>query len=58
MEPAKSGDSKPPRWRWFVFIVFFALFPIVFRPWWLALICIAVFSLLMVLLYPGRINRT
>jgi hypothetical protein len=54
VEPAKIADDKRPAWRWVVFIIFFVLFPIVFKPWWLAIICIAVFSLLMVLLYPGN----
>jgi hypothetical protein len=54
VEPAKIGDDKPPAWRWVVFIIFLVLFPIVFKPWWLAIFCIAGFSLLMVLLYPGN----
>jgi hypothetical protein len=54
VESAK--DNKPPAWRWLVFVIFVVLFPIVFRPWWLAIICVAVFSLLMVLLFPGKLN--
>jgi len=46
--------SEVPSWRWWVFIIFAVLFPIIFRPWWLAVISIAAFTLLMILLYPKK----
>jgi hypothetical protein len=55
MEPTKI-DDKPSAWRWLVFIILFVLFPIVFRPWWLAVISIAAFILLMKLVFPGKFN--
>jgi hypothetical protein len=38
------------------FILFLVLFPIVFRPWWLAIISIAAFILIMKLVFPGIFN--
>jgi hypothetical protein len=46
--------GKIPTWRWILFGVFVVLFPIVFKPWWLAIVSFAVFCLLMVGLYPGK----
>lgn len=48
----EGDDSKPSGWRWFAFILVFLLFPIIFRPWWIAVISIVVFVLLMKLLFP------
>jgi hypothetical protein len=44
-----SGKDKLPVWRWWVYLAVFALFPVVFHPWWLAIICMAVFCGLVVL---------
>jgi hypothetical protein len=32
-------------WRLWVFIALFLFFPIIFHPWWLAVICIAIYCL-------------
>jgi len=48
----EGDDNKLSGWRWFAFILFFFLFPIIFRPWWMAVISMAVFILLMRLLFP------
>jgi len=50
--PKGSKEMKMPAWRWWVFIVFVVLFPIVFKPWWLALVSIAMFVLLASVLHP------
>ena len=47
-------DNPPEAWRWWVYIVLFYLFPIVFHPWWLAIICLAVYCLLMILLLQKK----
>jgi hypothetical protein len=49
-----KARGEMSKWRWVLFGAFFVLFPIVFRPWWLALVSFAVFCLLMMLLYPGK----
>jgi len=41
-------------WRWWVFIIFVVLFPIVLRPWWIAVISIAAFGLFAFLLPPKK----
>jgi hypothetical protein len=46
--------TKVPTWRWLVFAIFFVLFPIIFHPWWLAVISVAVFGLLAHLLFPKK----
>ncbi len=56
VEPIKIAD-KPPAWRWVVFVIAFILFPVVLRPWWLAIICFAAFALLMRLLFPGNLKQ-
>jgi hypothetical protein len=43
-----------PTWRWVVFIIFVVLFPIVFHPWWLAILSMALFGLLAFLLHPEK----
>jgi hypothetical protein len=48
----EGDDNKPSGWRWLAFILVFLLFPIIFRPWWMAVISMAVFVLLMKLLFP------
>jgi hypothetical protein len=45
--------TEVPTWRWVVFIVFFILFPIVFHPWWLTILSMALFGTLAFLLKPG-----
>ncbi len=47
----EGDDNKPSGWRWVAFILFFVLFPIIFRPWWAAVISGAVFILLMKLFF-------
>jgi hypothetical protein len=37
-----------------LFAVFFILFPIVFHPWWAAILTAAVFGVLGWLLFPGK----
>ena len=50
-------DPNPPEaWRWWVYIILFFLFPIVFHPWWLAIICLAIYSLLLILLLQKKPN--
>jgi apolipoprotein N-acyltransferase len=46
--------TEGPKWRWAVFIIFFILFPIVFHPWWVAVLSVVVFSLLAWLLLPRK----
>jgi apolipoprotein N-acyltransferase len=46
--------AEAPTWRWVVFVAFFILFPIVFHPWWVALLSVVVFGLLAWLLFPGK----
>jgi hypothetical protein len=36
-----KAHGKIPTWRWILFGAFFILFPIVFRPWWLAIAAFA-----------------
>ncbi len=48
-----EGDgTNPSGWRWLAFILFFFLFRIIFRPWWMAVISVAVFILVVKLLFP------
>jgi chromate transport protein ChrA len=47
-----------PTWRWVVFAIFFVLFPIVFHPWWLVIISMALFGLLAFLLHPKKTSTT
>lgn len=42
------------KWRWLAFGVFVVVFPIVFRPWWMAIVTGALFLLLTALFYPGE----
>jgi hypothetical protein len=49
-----KADGKMSTWRWILFGAFFILFPIVLKPWWLAIGSFAVFCLLMMVLYPGK----
>lgn len=54
--------DQVPLWLWvLLFIIFLptivgvvVLFPIVFKPWWMAIISGLIFFLLVVLFYPGR----
>jgi hypothetical protein len=46
--------AEVPIWRWLVFAIFFVLFPIIFRPWWLEVLSVAVFGLLAHLLIPKK----
>ena len=51
----KSGAmTEVPTWRWVLFIIFFILFPVVFHPWWLAILSIAVFGMIAFLLKPRK----
>jgi len=56
VEAAKTTRHTVPAWRLFLVGILFVLFPIVFHPWWLAIVCIAIYTLLMVLLLRGRRN--
>jgi hypothetical protein len=49
-----KAHGKIPTWRWILFGTFFILFPIVFKPWWLAVASFAVFWLFMIVLYPNK----
>ena len=53
----KSDDNKPSGWRWFAFILFFFLFPVIFRPWWMAVISMVAFILLIKLFFPEFFER-
>ena len=46
--------TEVPTWRWALFIIFVVVFPIVFRPWWLAILSVALFGLLAHVLFPGK----
>jgi hypothetical protein len=49
--------TEASTWRWvvfIVFIVFFVLFPILFHPWWAAVLSVVVFGLLLWILFPGK----
>jgi hypothetical protein len=46
-----------PTWRWAVFVIFVVLFPIVFHPWWLAILSVALFALLVQALFPNKGSR-
>jgi hypothetical protein len=48
MEPAETN------WRWWAVIALCVFFPIVFKPWWLAIISIVVFCFLVAVLYPRK----
>ena len=41
-------------WRLCTLIVLSLLFPIIFHPWWLAVICVAVYGLLVWLISPKQ----
>lgn len=45
-------DDKSSTWQWILYIVFFVLFPVVLRPWWLGIISIAVFGVVAYMLHP------
>ena len=49
-------DDKSSGGHWFAFILVFLLVPIIFRPWWMAVVSIAIFGLLMKLPFPGILN--
>jgi len=46
--------TEVPTWRWVIFIIFVVLFPIVFHPWWLAILSVALFGLLAHALFPNK----
>jgi hypothetical protein len=49
--PEKSGYSRTPWWVWLVI----AIFPIALKPWWLAIMSLAVFALVVwILLEAAR----
>jgi len=52
----EGKDNKLSGWRWLVFILVFILFPIIFRPWWMAVISMLVFALLMKLVFPDILD--
>jgi hypothetical protein len=43
---------KIPAWRWWVLIIFVVFFPVVLKPWWLAVVSVAIFVLLATFLRP------
>jgi hypothetical protein len=49
--------TEVPTWRSVVFIIFFVLFPIIFHPWWLAVLSIVAFGLLAQLLFPKKDSK-
>jgi hypothetical protein len=53
----EGEDNKLSGWRWFAFILVFILFPIIFRPWWAAVISAAAFILLVKLLFPEFLEK-
>jgi len=55
VEPAKTRGVLDRPWRWWVWLLIL-LFPIPFTPWWLGVICLAVFILLVVLLRGIKLN--
>ena len=46
----------PKGWRLWLLIGLWVFFPIVFHPWWLLLISVAVYALLVWLLIPRKEN--
>jgi hypothetical protein len=50
----EDNHEQPPAWRWLVFIIFFVLFPVFFRPWWLAILSMAAFAVIGYFLRPDR----
>jgi hypothetical protein len=52
-----NPDSKLPAWRWVLYAVIIIVFPIVWRPWWMAVITIGLFCLVMLLVVPPRKMR-
>jgi hypothetical protein len=49
MEIDPTGQ-KLPAWRWWAYLILLFVFPVVFHPWWLAIILMAIFLGLMILL--------
>jgi hypothetical protein len=49
-------NDQTPAWRWVIFIAFFVLCPILFKPWWLTVVAIAIFCFFAAMLYPGNSN--
>jgi hypothetical protein len=54
IKPAISTLTEGPTWRWIVFIIFVVLCPIVFHPWWLSILSVALFGLLALALFPKK----
>jgi hypothetical protein len=53
-----GGKPSPPQkrsgWPTWWLILLIILFPIPFGPWWLTIICLAVFCVLVVLITPKK----
>ena len=53
-EDVDDGGFPKSKWRLWLLIALFFFFPMVLRPWWLALLCISTYGLLVWLIYPKR----
>jgi hypothetical protein len=46
--------ERMPAWHWWMFVLFVIFFPIIFHPWWMAVICIAVFAAVLAFALPRK----
>jgi hypothetical protein len=49
--------TQIPAWRWWMLAIFVIFFPIVFHPWWLAVISIAIFAAIVALGIPKKNSK-
>ena len=50
---AKPERARKAIWPWWIWIIV-VLFPIVFSPWWLTMVCLDAFIVLLTILKPNR----